>query len=86
MLLVDTLNQMGLDAEVAMDGKWVRIQGERCSVYVVELSRRQGFFTWCDAPDERTVEYHREPVDAITSGLRRAERKSGKTEDGNLAR
>lgn len=76
MLLVDTLNQMGLDAEVAMDGKWVQIQGERCSVYVVELSRRRGFFTWCDAPDERTVEYHSDPVDAITSGLRRAERKA----------
>lgn len=75
MILVDTLRQMGLDAEVAMDGKWVQIKGERCSVYVVELSRKGGFFTWCDDPDERAVAYHSDPFDAISSGLRRAERK-----------
>jgi len=81
MVLVDTLKQLGLDAEIAMDGKWVQLQGERCSVYVVELSRRRGFFTWCDDPEERAVEFHADPVDAITSGLRRAKRKSKGTDD-----
>jgi hypothetical protein len=77
MSLVDALHQMGLEAEVAMDGKWVQIEGERCSVYVVELSRKRGFFTWCNDPDERAVEYHSDPFDAIHSGLRRAARKGG---------
>lgn len=83
MRLVDALKELRLDAEMAMEGRWVQIQGERCSVYVVEMARRRGFFTWCDDPDERAVEYHSDPFDAIHSGLRRAARK--KAEGGDDA-
>jgi hypothetical protein len=74
MRLVDALRELGLDAEMAMAGRWARIDGEHCSVYVVEMSRKRGFFTWCDDPDERTIEFHEHALDAIRSGLLRAAR------------
>lgn len=80
MRLVDALQELRLDAEIAMEGRWARIQGERCFLYVVEMSRHRGFFTWCDDPEERAVEFHSDPVDAITSGLRRAKRLSSGTD------
>ena len=81
MRLLDALQELQLDAEMAMDDRWVRIQGERCSVYVVEMARHRGFFTWCDDPDERAIEFHEDAFGAIRSGLRRAARH--KTEDGD---
>lgn len=81
MRLVDALRELRLEAEMAMEGRWVRIQGKRCSVYVVEMARQRGFFTWCDDPDERAIEFHEDALDAIRSGLRRAARP--KTEGGD---
>jgi hypothetical protein len=76
MRLVDALDELELDAELVMEGRWARIRGERCPVYVIEMSRHRGFFTWCDDPDERSLEYHADPLEAVRSGLRRAELKS----------
>ena len=81
MRLIDALDHLGLDAEILMNGKWARIEGERCPIHVVEMSRHRGFFTWCDDPAERSVEYYESPLDAILSGLRRAQGKP--REDGS---
>ncbi len=72
MRLVDALEELRLDAEIAMECRWARIRGERCFLYVVEMSRHRGFFTWCDDPGERAIEFHESALDAIRSGLRRA--------------
>lgn len=81
MTLVDAIRYLGIEAELLMDGKWARLDGERFTVYVVELSRHPGFFTWCDDPAERAVEYYPDPVDAILSGLRRAVQPNGDREE-----
>lgn len=72
MNLIDALDRLGLHAEILMNGRWARIEGERCPIYVVEMSRHRGFFTWCDDADERSVEYYLNPLDAILSRMRRA--------------
>jgi len=60
------------DAEITLGGRWAKLQGERCQVYVVEAAARGGYFTWCDDPAERAVEFYRSPTEAIQAGLRRA--------------
>lgn len=70
--LVDALATLGLGAEVTLAGRWARLAGERCAVYVVEARLGGGYFAWCAAPCEQTVEHHRDPIGAIESGLRRA--------------
>ena len=72
--LVDALGTLGLAGEIAHAGHWVCLQGERCPVYVVEVSRGGGFFSWCGAPDAAVVEAYRDPVAAIRAGLARASR------------
>src|SRR5947209_1820112 len=72
--LVDTVKQLGLDGEISLLGRWVRLQAERCPVYVIEVSGGCGYYTWCDAPGERTVEPYLDPAEAIRAGLRRAAR------------
>ena len=70
--LVDALRELGLPGEIANAGRWVTLTGERCRVHVVETPRGDGYFTWCDDPAARTVEHYTDPVQAITTGLRRA--------------
>ncbi len=70
--LVDALHALGLDGEVTLSGRWVKLDGEHCPVYVVEAAWGAGYFTWCDDPQARTVEFYRDPVEAIQAGLRRA--------------
>jgi hypothetical protein len=70
--LVDALHEMGIEAEITEDGRWARLAGERCSVYVAEVAQGRGFLTWCDDPALRRVERHDDPVDAIRAGLQRA--------------
>jgi hypothetical protein len=70
--LVDALHTLGLQGEIALDGRWVMVQGERCAVYVTEIAWGGGCYTWCDDPRARTVEFYRDPLDAIQAGLRRA--------------
>ncbi len=69
--LIGALQALGLEGEIALAGRWVKLQGERCAVYVVE-SRRDGYYTWCDDPQARTVEFYLDPTEAIKAGLRRA--------------
>ena len=70
--LVEALRSMGLDGEITLGGRWVKLQGERCSVYVVEAAWGAGYYTWCDVPEERAVQYYADPAAAIQAGLRRA--------------
>ena len=72
--LVDTLHNLGLNGEQRFDGRWVKFEGERCSVYVIEADWGNGYYTWCDDPQGRTVEFYRDPAAAIQAGLRRAAR------------
>ncbi len=70
--LVEALRARGLAAEVSLAGRWVTLRGERCAVYLFETLSADGYLTWCDDPDNRTVEYYRSPDEAIQAGLQRA--------------
>jgi hypothetical protein len=72
--LVDAMAALGLSGTVGLSGRWITFQGERSPVHVVELRWEGGYYTWCDIPEERTVEHYQDPTVAIQAGLRRAER------------
>ena len=72
--LVTALRAVGVDGEIALAGHWVKLQGERCAVYVAEAPSRGGYYTWCETPEARVVEYYLDPIAAIEAGLRRAAR------------
>jgi len=69
--LVEAVHALGLDAEADLGGHWVRLQGERALVYVVEAAQGS-YYTWCDGPGERTVQFYGGPAEAIRAGLGRA--------------
>jgi hypothetical protein len=71
--LEEVLGTLGLTAETSLDGRWIKLRGARCAVYVVEAAWGTGYYTWCDDPCDRTVEFYRDPHVAIRAGLRRAE-------------
>ncbi len=70
--LSDALSELRLDAKLDLGGRWSRLRGECCDVFVAELNCGHGYITWCDHPAERSVEFYRDPHDAIRAGLRRA--------------
>ena len=70
--LTDTLQSLGLEGEVALAGRWVTLQGEHSLVFVAEATWGDGYFTWCADPRARTVEFYRDPAEAIRAGLQRA--------------
>ena len=70
--LSDVLDELGLVGEPALGGQLIKLQGERCAVYVVEAQWGGGYFAWCDDPDEREVLFYQDPVEAISTGLSRA--------------
>ncbi len=70
--LEEALQTLRSEGEVALSGRWVKVQGERCTVYVVEAAWGSGFYTWCDDPQERAAELYLDPVEALRAGLRRA--------------
>lgn len=72
--LVDALVMLGLTGEITHAGRWARLDGECCPVYVVEASWDRGYFTWCGTPEGRVVEFYRDPTEAIRAGLGRAAR------------
>jgi hypothetical protein len=73
--LTEALEALGLEGEeVALSGRWIELRGERFPVYVAEVAFGAGYYTWCGGPDERRVEFHLDPTEAIRSGLRRASR------------
>lgn len=77
MSLVDVLNDLDIDADIDLEGRWVRIRGANCAVYIAELPWDRGLYMWCDHPAERAVQFYRDPYDAIRSGLKRAEHPGG---------
>lgn len=70
--LTEALATLGLTAETSLAGRWAKLQGERCAVYVVEAPWAAGFYSWCDDPRHRAVEHHADPIEAIQAGLERA--------------
>lgn len=75
--LVEVLQHMNLQADIDLAGRWARLQGQHCVVYVVELAWGAGYYTWCDHPCARTVESYSDPLVAIQAGLRRAAQHAG---------
>jgi hypothetical protein len=69
--LVEALRALGLDAELDLAGHWARFRGEQCQVYVVEAATGC-YYTWCDRPGERAVQFYTDPTDAVRAGLGRA--------------
>jgi hypothetical protein len=78
--LVDALQLLGLGAEVEMEGRWVRLTGDRGAVFVTASAWGESYYTWCDLPDERAVQRFSDPVEAIQTGLRRACRTSARAD------
>ena len=70
--LTEALHELRLEGETHLGGRWVKLRGERCNIYVAEAASGAYHFTWCDDPQERAVEVYRDPRDAIRAGLRRA--------------
>ncbi len=70
--LREALQELGLEAETELSGRWVRLEGHRSAVYVVEVASGTHYYTWCEYPEEPTVEVYLDPVEAIQAGLRRA--------------
>ena len=76
--LVEALHALGMDGELSLSDRWAKLEGERCSVYIAEAGWNGGYYTWCDDPQARSVEFYLDPSEAIRAGLRRA----AKTERG----
>lgn len=71
--LIKALRTLGLDGELEVSGRWVKLRGERCAVYVAEPAWPGGYYTtWCDEPGDQAVWYYLDPLEAIWAGLRRA--------------
>jgi hypothetical protein len=68
------LEDLGLEGEVSPLGRWVRLHGERGTVYVAEAAFGAGYYSWCDTPQERTALPYLDPVEAIQAALHRARR------------
>ncbi len=75
--LVEALKALGLEGEIMLSGRWVRLQGELCFVYVAEMDWNERYCTWCDDPQARSVEFFSSAIVAIQVGLRRAEMSHG---------
>ncbi len=78
--LVDALRVLGVKGDIALSGRWVTIEGERCRVQVVEASWGAGYYSWCDDLTGRAVEHFCDPTEAILTGLRRACRQNQEAE------
>ncbi len=72
MGLTEALRALGLKGQADPSRRWVRIPGERCSVYVYEAAWDGGYYTWCDDPGDKTVEFYQDATEAIQAGLGRA--------------
>lgn len=70
--LTEALRALGLDGEISLSGRWLKLRGERCSVYVAEVAWAAGYYTWCDDRGARAVEHYLDPTEAIRAGLKRA--------------
>jgi hypothetical protein len=70
--LTTVLKELGLEGEVSPLGRWVRLQGERGTVYVAHAAFGEGYYSWCDTPQERTAQPYLDPAEAIQAALQRA--------------
>ena len=70
--LVEALQALGVEGEILLSGRWVKIRGARCSVYIAEITWNQQYCTWCDDPEARQVKFYSDPTEAIEAGIRRA--------------
>ncbi|MGI8587980.1 MAG: hypothetical protein ACR2M0_09885 [Chloroflexia bacterium] len=70
--LEEVLSAMGLQGEWSLGGRWLKIEGECCPVYVVESAWGAQYYTWCDTPAARAVETYPDPAEAIRAGLARS--------------
>lgn len=70
--LTETLRALELPGEISLSGRWVKLAGERCAVYITEAPWGAGYYSWCDDPRERAVKFYNEPSEAIKAGLLRA--------------
>lgn len=71
MRLYEAIAHLGVQGELSASGRWLRLQGAHCDVFVVEAPGSH-YFVWCDHPAERSVQRFRDPIDAIVNGLGRA--------------
>ncbi len=71
--LVEAVQTLGLEADIAPSLRLVKIRGERCAVYIAEVAWGSQYYTWCDGVWARGVELYTNAQAAIQSGLRRAE-------------
>ncbi len=70
--LAEALQALGLEGEVDLAGRWVKVGEDRCPVYVYEAARGGGYYAWCGCPEARTVQFYRDATEAIQAGLHRA--------------
>jgi hypothetical protein len=56
--LVDTAQELGLNAEVSPSGRWMRFRGGQRTVNVLEALWGDDYYMWC------------EPLEAVRAGLR----------------
>jgi hypothetical protein len=70
--LVKALQTLDLEGELFLSGRWVILQGECSTVYVLAMPWGAPYYTWCGAPQARAVEVYWNAVEAIQAGLRRA--------------
>ncbi len=70
--LTEALQRLGVEGEINLSGRWVKVQGGRFPVYVAEAAWNAGYYTWCDDSEERVVEFYLNPTEAIRAGLQRA--------------
>ena len=70
--LTEALQRLGVEGEINLSGRWVKVQGGRFPVYVAEAAWNAGYYTWCDDSEERVVEFYLDPTEAIRAGLQRA--------------
>jgi hypothetical protein len=80
--LVDALELLGLTAEVELQGRWVRLAGDRGTIFVTASAWGDSYYTWCDIPDQRAVQRYSDPVEAIRAGLSRASHRVNPGGDG----
>lgn len=79
--LVDALQLLGLTAVVELEGRWIRLAGDRGAVFITASAWGDSYYTWCDLPDERAVQRFNDPVEAIQAGLRRARGHAARADD-----
>jgi len=70
--LVEALEGLDLEGEVSLSGRWVKLRGERCPAYIVEVARGTQYYTWCDAPGSCSIELYHDATAAIRAALRNA--------------